>query len=51
MMMAARPFWVASPEVAARQILRAVRKRAKHTYITRRWTIVAWLLKLLPRAG
>ena len=51
MMKAARPFWAASPEVAARQILRAVRRRAKHAYITRRWAIVAWLLKLLPRAG
>ena len=51
MMKASRPFWVASPEVAARQILRAVRRRAKHAYITRRWAIVAWLLKLLPRAG
>ena len=51
MMKAARPFWVASPEAAARQILRAVRRRAKHAYVTRRWAIVAWLLKLLPRAG
>jgi len=51
MMKTSRPFWVASPEVAARQILRAVRRRAKHAYITRRWAIVAWLLKLLPRAG
>ncbi|MGA2025832.1 MAG: SDR family NAD(P)-dependent oxidoreductase [Syntrophobacteraceae bacterium] len=51
MMKAARPFWVASPEVAALQILRAVRRRAKHAYITRRWAIVAWLLKLLPRPG
>jgi short-subunit dehydrogenase len=51
MMKAAHPFWAASPEVAARQILRAIRRRAKHAYITRRWAIVAWLLKLLPRAG
>ncbi len=51
MMKASRPFWVASPEVAARQILRAVRRGAKHAYVTRRWAIVAWLFKLLPRAG
>jgi short-subunit dehydrogenase len=51
MMKAERPFWVASPEVAARQILRAVERRARHAYITRRWALVAWLLKLLPRAG
>jgi short-subunit dehydrogenase len=46
-----RPFWLASPELAAHQILRAVRRRAKHAYIPRRWAIVAWLLRLLPRAG
>src|SRR5215467_5950581 len=40
---------VASPEVAARQIMRAIRKRAKHAYITRRYGLVALLLKLLPR--
>jgi short-subunit dehydrogenase len=42
---------VSSPETAARQILRAVRKRAKHAYITRRYAVVALFLKLLPRAG
>jgi len=42
---------VASPEVAARQIMRAIRKRAKHAYITRRYGLVALLLKLLPRPG
>ncbi len=46
-----RTFWLASPELAAHQILRAVRRRAKHAYIPRRWAIVAWLLRLLPRAG
>jgi short-subunit dehydrogenase len=42
---------VASPDVAARQIMRAVRKRAKHAYITRRYALVAFILKRLPRAG
>ncbi len=51
MMKAPRPFWVASAEVAAKQILRAVRRRTKHAYVTRRWAIIAWLLRLLPRAG
>jgi short-subunit dehydrogenase len=42
-------FWVASPQKAARQIYAAiVRKRGK-AYITRRWRLMAWLLKLLPR--
>lgn len=42
---------VASPEMAAQQIVRAIRKRAKHAYITRRYALVAFILKLLPRAG
>jgi short-subunit dehydrogenase len=46
-----RRLFVASPAKAARQILRAVQKRKKHAYITRRYAVVALLLKLLPRPG
>jgi short-subunit dehydrogenase len=46
-----RRLFVASPEKAARQILRAIRKRKKHAYITRRYALVALILKLLPRPG
>jgi short-subunit dehydrogenase len=46
-----RRLFVCSPARAAQQILRAVRKRAKHAYITRRYAVVAFVLKLLPRAG
>ncbi len=46
-----RRLFVASPEKAARQILRAVQKRKKHAYITRRYAPVAFILKLLPRPG
>jgi short-subunit dehydrogenase len=46
----ARWLFVASPEKAARQILRAVQKRKAHAYITRRYAPVALILKLLPRA-
>jgi short-subunit dehydrogenase len=46
-----RRFLVASPAKAARQILRAVRKRKKHAYITRRYAPIALILKLLPRPG
>jgi short-subunit dehydrogenase len=42
---------VATPAVAAHQIMRAIRKRAKHAYITRRYAVAAFVLKLLPRAG
>jgi short-subunit dehydrogenase len=46
-----RRLFVASPAKAARQILRAVQKRKKHAYITRRYALVAFILKLLPRPG
>ena len=46
-----RRLFVASPAKAARQILRAVQKRKKHAYITRRYAPVAFILKLLPRPG
>ncbi len=41
-------FWVAPVDEAARQIFRAVRKRKRHVYITRRWRLVAWVLKSVP---
>ena len=41
-------FWVASTEKAARQIFRAIQKKRKVVYITRRWRILAWILKILP---
>jgi short-subunit dehydrogenase len=42
-------FWVAPPEKAARQIYAAIKARRDHAYITRRWRLVAWLLKAIPR--
>jgi short-subunit dehydrogenase len=47
----ARRLFVASPAEAARQILRAIQKRRKHAYITKRYALVALILKLLPRPG
>ncbi len=41
-------FWAAEPEEAARQIYRAVKRRKRSAYITRRWVLIAWLLRLLP---
>jgi short-subunit dehydrogenase len=46
-----RQLLVASPAKAARQILRAVQKRKKHAYITKRYALVAFILRLLPRPG
>lgn len=48
---AVRRLFVASPEKAASQILRAIQKRKKHAYITKRYALVALILKLLPRPG
>jgi short-subunit dehydrogenase len=49
-MAAGNRFWIASPETAARQIVAAIRARKRHVYITRRWRLIAWLLKVVPDA-
>jgi short-subunit dehydrogenase len=43
-----RLIWVASPQKAAEQIAAAIRGRKEHVYVTKRWRLVAWLLKLVP---
>ncbi|MDB6080413.1 MAG: oxidoreductase [Akkermansiaceae bacterium] len=48
MMKADKPFWVASAEKAAGQIVAAADRRAKIVYVTRRWALIGWLLKALP---
>jgi short-subunit dehydrogenase len=41
-------FWMASPKKAAEQIYHAIKSKKKHAYITRRWCLIGWLLKLMP---
>jgi short-subunit dehydrogenase len=41
-------FWVAPPEKAAHQIFKAITGKKKHAYITKRWRIIALLLKIMP---
>lgn len=41
-------FWMCSPETAASQIYRAIRKRKPKAFVTRRWWLVAGLFELLP---
>lgn len=41
-------FWMASPSEAAQQIFEAIRQQRAHAYITRRWRLIGWLLKLMP---
>ncbi|WP_174842521.1 SDR family NAD(P)-dependent oxidoreductase [Steroidobacter cummioxidans] len=43
-------FWMATAEQAAEQIFAAIRGRKRHAYVTRRWRLVAWLLRGLPAA-
>ena len=41
-------FWVAPVEKAATQIFQAVVKKRNIVYVTKRWKLMAYLLKLLP---
>jgi short-subunit dehydrogenase len=41
-------FWVAPVEKAAKQIYRAIMEKRRRVYITRRWAIIAWLVRGLP---
>ena len=43
-----RTFWMATAEKAARQIGDAIQKQKRHVYVTRRWRLVAWLVKGMP---
>jgi len=40
-------FWVASIDKAVQQLYRAIKRKRKITYITKRWSIVALLFRLL----
>ncbi len=41
-------FWVAETEKAVKQIADAIEKRKNEAYITKRWRLVGWLVKLIP---
>lgn len=41
-------FWVASKDKAASQIADVIEQKRNHAYITRRWRLVAWLVKCIP---
>lgn len=44
-----RMFWVAEVDKAADQILKAITQKKSVAYITKRWQLIAWLMKWLPR--
>jgi short-subunit dehydrogenase len=41
-------FWVATPQKAAEQIYLAIDKQKRHAYITHRWQLIGWILRLMP---
>ena len=41
-------FWVASVEKAAQQIFTAIKRKKNVAYITKRWRIIGFLLKIMP---
>lgn len=41
-------FWMASAEKAAKQIYIAIKLKKKKSYITKRWRLVAFVLKIVP---
>jgi short-subunit dehydrogenase len=41
-------FWVASPQKASQQICDAIERKKKHAYITKRWRLIACLMKVMP---
>jgi len=41
-------FWVMPPKIAAQQIFSTIKKKRDKAYITRRWIIIAILLKYMP---
>lgn len=41
-------FWVTSADQAAEMIFTAIQKKKTHAYISPRWRLIAWLLKILP---
>lgn len=41
-------FWVAPAQTAAEQIYRAIIQKRYHAYVTKRWRLIAWLLKIIP---
>jgi short-subunit dehydrogenase len=42
-------FWVSSPNKAALQIYNAIKAHKRVIYVTKRWQLIAWILKLIPR--
>jgi short-subunit dehydrogenase len=41
-------FWMASVQKAAGQIFEAIKQKRKVVYVTKRWRLIALVLRLIP---
>lgn len=41
-------FWMTSLEKAGKQIYKAIKRKKRVAYISKRWILIAWVLKLVP---
>ena len=41
-------FWVASVNKASKQIFNAIKRNKKKVYVTKRWALIAFLMKIMP---
>jgi len=41
-------FWMSSVKKASKQILSAIKHKKRRVYITKRWSLVALILKVVP---
>jgi short-subunit dehydrogenase len=44
-----KKFWVETPEKTARHIYSALRRKKKVAYVTKRWVLIAYIIKLIPK--
>jgi short-subunit dehydrogenase len=43
-----KQFWIVKVEKAARQIFTAIQKKKRRVYVSKRWRLIAWILKWMP---
>jgi short-subunit dehydrogenase len=48
MLLGSKLFWVATLEKASKQIFAAIELKKQRVQVTKRWTLIAWLLKRVP---
>ncbi|VBB47581.1 Short-chain dehydrogenase/reductase SDR [uncultured Paludibacter sp.] len=42
-------FWLVPVEKAGKQIFKAIKRKRKVVYVSKKWTFFAWFMKILPR--